>query len=210
MSNLLSGSGINKQLKLSESGIIEGIRKHDSKVLRYIYKKYFEVIKTLVKKNNGNDEDAQDIFQEAIIIIYRKINDNTLELSCSFSTYLYSVCRLLWLKQLEKRRVRSEDLKVDDDLYDMISVVGSSFETNDEYKLYQYHFSKLNKDCQKVLRLFLEKVPLKEVAEIMGYKSEQYAKKRKFECKERLINNIKADLALRQINLDNQTDRTNQ
>lgn len=184
-------------MQFTEERLIEGIRLHDNSILRHIYKKYFDSIKNLVKKNNGNDEDAQDIFQEAIIIIYRKIEEESLELSCSFSTYLYSVCRLLWLKQLEKRRIRGESYNHEDEIDNLEGVIGSNFERNDEYKLYQYHFNKLNRDCQKVLRLFLEKVPLKEVAEIMGYKTEQYAKKRKFECKKRLVESIKNDLTLR-------------
>jgi RNA polymerase sigma factor (sigma-70 family) len=184
-------------MQLSESALLEGIKKHDNNVLSYIYKKNFETIRNLIRKNNGNDEDAQDIFQEAIIIIYKKIKEEELELSCSFSTYLYSVCKLLWLKQLEKKRIRAESFTNGEEIDEITSVIGHNLETNDEYKLYQKHFNKLNKDCQKVLRLFLEKVPLKEVAEIMGYKTEQYAKKRKFECKKKLIESIKNDLTLK-------------
>ncbi|MBL6963941.1 MAG: sigma-70 family RNA polymerase sigma factor [Bacteroidetes bacterium] len=184
-------------MHLTEDALIEGIKQHDNQVLRYIYKKYFDTIKNLIKKNNGNDEDAQDIFQEAIIIIYKKIKEENLELSCSLSTYLYSVCRLLWLKQLEKKKIRGESFGNGDEIEEISSLLGSNFELNDEYKLYQYHFNKLNKDCQKVLRLFLEKVPLREIAEIMGYKTEQYAKKRKFECKNKLVDSIKNDLSLK-------------
>ena len=184
-------------MHLTEDALIEGIKQHDIQVLRYIYKKYFDTIKNLIKKNNGNDEDAQDIFQEAIIIIYKKIKEENLELSCSLSTYLYSVCRLLWLKQLEKKKIRGESFGNGDEIEEISSLLGSNFELNDEYKLYQYHFNKLNKDCQKVLRLFLEKVPLREIAEIMGYKTEQYAKKRKFECKNKLVDSIKNDLSLK-------------
>ena len=194
-------------MHLSEDALIEGIRQHDNSVLQYIYKKYFETIRNLIKKNNGNDEDAQDIFQEAIIIIYKKIKEEKLELSCSLSTYLYSVRRLLWLKQLEKKRIRGETFGNGEEIAEISSGIGSNFEKNDEYKLYQYHFNKLNKDCQKVLRLFLEKVPLREIAEIMGYKTEQYAKKRKFECKKKLVDSIKNDLTLR--NKDHHTQTKN-
>lgn len=195
----MKAKGIISYKELSDDDLVKGIRDHDNDVLRYIYKKYFEIIRNFIKKNNGNDEDAQDIFQESIIIIFKKIQENSLELTCSFGTFIFSICRLLWLKQLEKRRIRSEENTDDDDLQEILGTGASNFEYNDEYKLYQEHFSKLPKDCQRVLRLFLEKVPLKEVAEIMGYKSEQYAKKRKFECKEKLIENIKSDLSMRNI-----------
>lgn len=198
MGNLLNGKRIKFKNEISDDELIEGIRNHDNDVLRYIYKKYFEIIRNFVRKNNGNDEDAQDVFQEAIIVLYKKIKNEELVLTCNFGTFIFSICKLLWLKQLEKRRIRGEEYP-DEDLNELTSIVGTNYESNDEYKLFQLHFSRMSKDCQKVLRLFLEKVPLKEIAEIMGYKTEQYAKKRKFECKEKLIERIKNDLFMKKI-----------
>lgn len=67
-------------------------------------------------------------------------------------------------------------------------------EKNERYRLYQKHFQLLGSDCQKLLQLFFDKVPLKQIAQIMGYKSEKYAKKRKYRCKEYLVTSIKQDL----------------
>ena len=64
---------------------------------------------------------------------------------------------------------------------------------SEKYKLFQQHFLQLGEDCQKILRLFLAKVPLREIAEVMGFKSEKYAKTRKFMCKEKLKNQILND-----------------
>jgi hypothetical protein len=64
---------------------------------------------------------------------------------------------------------------------------------NEKIKIYQKHFLSLGDDCQKVLRLFLRKISLREIAEIMGYKTEKYAKTRKYECKEELKNRILND-----------------
>ena len=70
---------------------------------------------------------------------------------------------------------------------------------NERYRLYQKHFTNLGKDCQKILQLYFDKVPLKNIAQIMGFKSEKYAKKRKFKCKEYLIKSIKQDLEYNKI-----------
>lgn len=149
----------------------------------------------MIVSNSGSDEEAQDVFQEALIVIYNKLVNKELELYCTFKTYLYSVSRLMWLKQLEKKKYKSEeiydenmtDLRVDDkNILDQI-------ETNERFRLYQKYFKQLNEDCRKVLELFINKVPLREIAEIMGYSSEKYAKKRKYICKEILINNIQKD-----------------
>jgi len=191
----------------SDAQILKGILRHDNLILQYIYKQYYYKINYFVKKNQGNEEDASDIFQEAIIVIYRKLKENDLIFEkSSFAGYLFSVCRFLWLKQLEKRRIERErlndSLPFQEDLYDdnLIEVI----EKNERYGLYQKHFGTLSTDCQKLLQLFFEKVPLKEIAKVMGYKGEKYAKTRKYKCKELLIKRIKQDTEFKKI-LENDT-----
>jgi len=87
--------------------IIEGIQNRDTNVLDYVYENFFYQIKVFISKNSGSDEDAQDIYQDAILVIYQKIMRENLTLNSSFSTYLYSVCRLLWLKQLEQKKLKT-------------------------------------------------------------------------------------------------------
>ncbi|MCB0806527.1 MAG: sigma-70 family RNA polymerase sigma factor [Bacteroidales bacterium] len=179
--------------EFSAENILSGIKERDTKVLNFIYDSYFQQIRAFVLNNHGTLEDAQDTYQDAVLVIYQKIVNEGLELTCSFSTYLYSVCRLIWLKQLGKRRLNNlytEDLEsfviLGDDIF-------QEYEAVERYKLYQDHFNKLSYSCQKVLELFLAKIPLKEIARILGFKNEQYAKKRKFQCKEKLVESIKTD-----------------
>ena len=186
----------------SDEQILKGILRHDNLILQYIYKQYYYNINYFIRKNQGSEDDASDIFQEAIIIIYRKIKENDLIFEkSSFKGYLFSVCRFLWLKQLEKRRIEKEKLNdslpYQEDLYD--DNLNELAEKNERYGLYQRHFGTLSTDCQKLLQLFFEKVSLKEIAKVMGYKSEKYAKKRKFKCKELLISRIKQDAEFKKI-----------
>jgi RNA polymerase sigma factor (sigma-70 family) len=181
--------------------LLNGIKRNDTIVLQYIYKSFYSDINFFIKKNNGDDDDANDIFQEAIIIIYRKLKSDDIVLDCTFETYLYSVCRFLWLKQLDKRKIEKEKIKDNQEYHD--DIYDDSFEKitdlNERYRLYQKHFMNLGKDCQKILQLYFDKVPLKNIAQIMGFKSEKYAKKRKYKCKEYLIKSIKQDLEYNEI-----------
>ncbi|MFA9389832.1 MAG: RNA polymerase sigma factor [Prolixibacteraceae bacterium] len=186
----------------SNEELLRGIQRNNNIVLRYIYKSYYHKINTFVNHNSGDEADANDIFQEAVIIIYRKLKNNSLQLeNCTFETYLYSVCKYLWLKQLEKRKntiVQVKDISYfsesifDEDLEDVVR-------KNERYKLFQDHYQKLGKDCQKILQLFFDKVPIKQIAEIMGLVSESYAKKRKHQCKEYLVRSIKQDTEYKNI-----------
>jgi len=180
----------------SNEEILRGILRNNSLILRYIYKTYFQKIYSFVTSNNGNAEEANDIFQESVIIIYRKLKEDSLVLNnCTFETYIISVSRFLWIKQLQRKKndiIKLEDIHnydekiIDDDLSDLVR-------KNEKYKLFQDHFHKMGKDCQTILQLFFEKVPLKTITEIMGYSSESYTKKRKHQCKEYLVRSIKQD-----------------
>lgn len=173
--------------------IIEGIRQNDVVRLQYVYKTFYPQIKFFITSNSGSEDDAQDIFQEGIVVIYKKLTQGQLQISCTFKTYLYSVCRLLWLKQLEKRKNMNEiSIERNDyiELSDNTEDVGDKAE---RFQLYQEYLNKLGEDCRKVLEMSLEKIPYKKIAVIMGYKSDKYAKKRKYQCKEKLIKSIKSD-----------------
>lgn len=173
--------------------ILEGLRNKDTNVLDYIYKNFFNQIKVFVNQNNGTDEDAQDIYQDAVLVIYQKTKKEDLTLNCSFSTYLYSVCRLLWLKQLEQRKIKRMYVEESVKFVELEDDIVKLYQLNEKYELYQEHFRKLSYNCQKVLELFLAKIQLKEIARILGFKSDQYVKKRKHQCKEKLIASIQSD-----------------
>ncbi|HAX97216.1 MAG TPA: hypothetical protein DCY35_11980 [Prolixibacteraceae bacterium] len=186
----------------TDDQILKGILRHDNVVLAYVYKQYFYKVNAFIRKNNGDEDDVNDIFQEAIIIIYRKLKENDLLFeNRSFEVYLFSVCRFLWLKELEKRRLDkqkiNDTLNFQDEVYDddLVAVV----EKNERFLLYQKHFKSISTDCQKILQLFFEKVPIKQIAHIMGFKSEKYVKTRKFKCKELLVERIKQDVEYKKL-----------
>ncbi len=175
------------------NSLIKGIRNQDQFILQKIYSDYFPTIRRYIIENNGSEQDAKDVFQDAIIIIYRKIKEGTFELTSSFKSYIYSVCRFLWLKELSKNKERIEKTNSYLEYEEVPEISEDEFVKNEQYKLYQHHFKRLSKDCQKVLQLFLNKVALKDIAEELGIDSMQYIKRKKFKCKEQLVKYIKSD-----------------
>jgi len=175
----------------TDEDIIDGLKKRDSLIIRYVYKEYYPTIKFLITTNSGTETDAEDVFQDALVVLYRKIAKENLVLTSSFKTFLYSICRNLWLQRLDRRVFSNEFLDMEglSELQE-ISSSEQADEEHEKYRLFQQHFFKLSEDCQKILKLFMSKVSLREIAEIMGFKTEKYAKTRKFMCKERLKNSI--------------------
>ncbi len=178
----------------TDEAIVEGIKVRDNTIIKYIYGEYFPTIKFLVTTNSGTESDAEDVFQDALLIIYKKVVETGLILTSSFKTFLYSICRNLWLQRLDKKAFSSDFLYIEN-LNNLQETLSSekAREEGEKYKLFQLHFLTLSEDCQKILRLFLEKRALKDIAKIMGFKSEKYAKTRKFMCKEKLKEKIMND-----------------
>ncbi len=175
----------------TDEAIVDGLKKQDSQIIRYVYKEYYPTIKFLITTNSGTETDAEDVFQDALVVLYRKIARENLILTSSFKTFLYSICRNLWLQRLDRRVFRNEFLELED-LSELQEITYSEQpeEEQEKYRLFQQHFFRLGEDCQKVLKLFMSKISLKEIADIMGFKTEKYAKTRKFMCKEKLKNSI--------------------
>lgn len=179
----------------SDEAIQEGLRLRSDYIINFIYKEYFPLIRFLVTENGGSGEDAEDVFQDGIIIIYNKISLNQLKLTSSFKTYMYSVCRNLWLQKLNKRKAIFDKLTDVEEYIDLPKdmLQEASSEEAELHRIIQIHFLSLADDCQKLLRLFTKNIPLREIASMLGYKTEKYAKTRKYLCKEELKKRIASD-----------------
>ena len=111
---------------LQESVLLKGLANNDKEAVETIYKDNYNLVQQLVINNNGTEDDARDIFQEALIILYQKAKSDSFELNCQIKTYVYSVSRRLWLKRLQyNKRFEtpvdnfSEMVSVEEDLSEM-------------------------------------------------------------------------------------------
>ncbi|MCB0641664.1 MAG: sigma-70 family RNA polymerase sigma factor [Phaeodactylibacter sp.] len=171
---------------------LEGIRRGDPQVVEQIYKSYHQAIIQLVTKYKGSVEDAQDVFQEGLVLIFQKARQPDFQLTSSFFTYFYAVCRNIWSNHMRKKSFG--EVSLTDDMKSMVQGEDPEFlEQNEQYTLYRQKFLELNEECRELLGLFLKKVSLKEIAGKMGISSIGYAKKKKFKCKEKLVQLVKSD-----------------
>jgi RNA polymerase sigma factor (sigma-70 family) len=176
----------------SDQEILRGIASHDSGTLNYIYDELYPYVEAYVVHNGGSEDNARDIFQDAMIIVYKKIMAENLVLNCKFSTYLYAVSKNLWIQNRKKHFSRINILK------EMPAVAES--ETNyekvvdDESKeLFDKHFSRLGPDCQKILLLYFNGATMEEIRKEMGISTLHLVSDKKYRCKKNLFERIKGD-----------------
>jgi len=181
------------EMKHSESDILRGIRQHDSEILEYVYRVHFPLIESYVLHNSGDREQAKDLFQEGMIVVYRNIRDKKLELQCKFGTYLYAVCKNIWIQERKKYSLRMEKLR-----QHALEVNDPGPEENPllekhAHILFDKHFSKLSEDCQRILSMHFNAYNVEEIRDAMGYKDTHHAADRKYRCKKSLIKRIVND-----------------
>lgn len=171
---------------------IEGIKNQDRRILVEIYDNILPGITAWVKQNNGTEDDAKDLFQDMIVSVYKKCKTGEFELTCTFWSYALIVCRNLWFaknrnrdKMVFSENIKGEEVIIEEDMQYEI-------EKQEEFRLYRKHFDQLGEGCREILSMFFSKIQMSEIAEKLNL-SPAYVKKRKFKCKEELINNIRQD-----------------
>ncbi len=187
-------------MTINQDEHISAILSGDMKGLQRIYDLYLNRIARFITSKGGNAEDAKDIFQDALIIIYEKAQQANFTLSSQFYTFLYGICRNLWGNRLKKKRT-SGVINSDDETYTSEEDIQATIEAEEENQVFWDAFDQIGEDCQKLMHLFFEKRRMDEISTIMGHGSVNYTKKRKYKCKEKILDWIRQDIRYTELKL---------
>ena len=185
--------------KVNNQKYLDGISQNNAMIVKEIYKKFFPAILNWVNKNRGGQVDAEDIFQEALLSIFRRLKKGDLAIEYGFNTYLFAICKRIWFKRLKKpdfNVTSTEELALSSTEGELIT---KAMERTEKYQLFRTKLLQLGADCQKVLQLHFVKKSFKEIAEALKYTSEEYARRKKYLCKNELTKLIKADVRYREL-----------
>ncbi len=171
----------------NEQALLKGLAGNDRKSIESIYRAHYSMIQTLIINNSGTSDDARDIFQEAIIVLYEKAKSGSFELHAQLKTYLYAVCRRLWLKRLAFNKRFSGDL----------ANAPESIATEEDIELYEHRsqdfdlmeqaLQHLGEPCKELLEsYYIRKRNMSEIAKEFGYTNAENAKNQKYKCLMRL------------------------
>jgi len=170
---------------MSDDKIIELIRKGDTDKAFLALYKHFPMMRKMILSKGGKKEDAEDIFQEALIILYRRVNEPQFKLSSKISTYLYSICRFLWKDELKKRnKIPATGFEENIDTAEE-NAIAEAVEKESKIKIAEKVLTELGDRCRELLIMFYSgTMKLKDIATKMGYTSENSAKNQKYKCLE--------------------------
>lgn len=145
------------------------------------------MVQHLVVTNNGSVDDARDIFQEAMLVLYEKARSGHFELSCQLKTYLYSVCRRLWLKRLSQQQKTLPEIEGSADWISVEEDMEMHEQQDHAFHMMEKAMLNLGEPCRSLLDAFyLQKKSMVDIASAFGYTNADNAKTQKYKCLTRL------------------------
>jgi RNA polymerase sigma factor (sigma-70 family) len=169
---------------INEKEIFERIQKGDEKALEFLYKKYYRMMTKLVITNSGTEDEARDVYQDALVVFWQKATSGNLVLTSKISTYIYSICQNLWRKELDRKKRLSNEEKD--------TAVSIDMDTAEREKIIGRCMDQLGDTCKKVLMYYyFEEMSMQDIAEKLGFANTDTAKTKKYKCKKKLDELVK-------------------
>mgnify|MGYP003472037682 CR=1 FL=1 len=170
-----------------EKKLLEGLAREDRISIEKIYREHYSMVQSLVTNNNGSPDDAADIFQELMIVLFEKAKTGNFELHCQLKTFIYAVCRRLWLKKLGQLQ---RFTGTTDNLDDAISVdedVEVHEKRQEDFNVMEAALAKIGEPCKSLLEAYyIQKKQMQAIAADFGYTNADNAKTQKYKCLVRL------------------------
>jgi RNA polymerase sigma factor (sigma-70 family) len=170
-----------------EKRLLAGLAVNDRQAIEAIYRENYPVIQSFILKNNGNPEEAKDIFQEAMIVLYQKACSESFELSCQLGTYIYSVSRRLWLKRLQHMNRFSKNFDHAEETVPVEEDLEVHEKKDADFRMMENAMKKIGEPCKSLLEAYyMQKKNMQEIAGDFGYTNADNAKTQKYKCLVRL------------------------
>lgn len=170
------------QRKLSDHELLLGLRTMDNRAVNLIYQKFYPMILNLILKNNGTADDARDVFQDTIMILYEKCRQTDFKLTSGLGTFIYAISRNIWLKK-QSRTYSREYTTSDDILFDLIKQDHEEPLKSERLERLKLLFQKISEKCQQILRLkYYAGMKDKDIAVHLNLSGAAYVKTQRNRC----------------------------
>ncbi|WGQ11611.1 sigma-70 family RNA polymerase sigma factor [Pedobacter gandavensis] len=181
MSNKLSSS------VPTDREVVLGILNDSEDTLNKLYTGYFPMVLQFILNNNGDEDDAKDVYQEGIIVLYNKIKGGNFELSSKLKTYIYSVCRRIWLKKLSQESRKTNNISDFEDIMAVEVDLEHHEEKDQQFDKMNDALLHLGEPCKTIIQdFYINGLSMQEICEKFGYTNTDNAKTQKYKCLQRL------------------------
>lgn len=177
---------------VDNSHYLEALINSNSKVIKAIYDDNFYKVRSFILKNKGQQQDAEDVFQKALLQLATRYKKEKFIINTRFEAYLFTVCKNLWRRELNKskKKVTKDNLvELPDDNEDIALAVLEQ----KRWELFTESLELISENCKQILKLFFAKTPYAVMMVKFNYNSETVVRQRVFKCKNKLKELVKKD-----------------
>lgn len=176
---------------IEASRYLKALHEKDDRIVLEIYKKFYPKIESFILKKSGSRDEAQDIFQDALLYLIIKHSEKELQIN-SFEAFLFVICKNMWYSKIKsnKNRVMNELTNIPIDREEHLSLY--LFKEN-QMELYLTNFQKLSENCKNILSNYFNGLSYEEIVNELAYSSINTVRQRVFKCRTKIIQLIKAD-----------------
>jgi RNA polymerase sigma factor (sigma-70 family) len=186
--------------KFTDVSLIQTLRSDENpdEAIRFLYHEQFSRTTAYIIQNSGSEQDAEDIFQEVILVFIELLKKDKFRGESSVRTFLYSLTRNTWLNELKKRgRSKLRD-KIYENGKDKTDEDVSHLIVNREIKSQLMQMvDNLGETCKKILLAFyFENLAMREILKTLNYENEQVVRNKKYKCLKQLEQILSAEPGL--------------
>lgn len=179
-------------LEFTTQELLNGIRENNSIIVQYIYDRYFHGIKKFIEKFGGSKDDALDVFQDGIVVIYEQLIDGEIIQVNNFRGYFFSICKFKWFNTIRNSKVgdytnvEMEDVLPSFEFSQDTESWSDKLEKERRVKVYFKSFMELESTCQMMIRYVAYGWVIEDIAEKMNL-SVTYTYRKRQACLNKLI-----------------------
>lgn len=174
----------------TDEALLIGLAEGSDRALSQLYKQHYPMVSQLVINNSGSTDDAKDIYQETLIVLFEKVSAGDFELNCQLKTFIYAVARRLWLKQLAQQGrsplIRASQFD-DEPAESVADDVDDHLRRDQQFELMAESLTRLGEPCRTLLEdFYIRHLSMQDITEKFGYTNTDNAKTQKYKCLTRL------------------------
>lgn len=170
--------------EIADNILLDKLRMEENDAYDLLYRIHFPSTAAYIKRNSGNDQDAEDVFQESILVLLDKFRQPDFILTSSLKTYLFSISKNLWLKKIRSNKNLILGGNIDE--IETMNFDSESIQNCDEEKLTTWLY-KITVNCQRILKaIFFLNEPMDRLMLKMGWKNKHTASNQKYKCIEQI------------------------
>ncbi len=166
--------------------IINDLKGENNNAFGQLYKEYFRMVNRFVTNNNGRTDDAEDIFQDTMMVLLEKLRQDDFQLTASIKTYIMAIAKNLWLKRLRtsNREIEFTD-SFDNKFFEEINLAIEQEKTY--FDKLQNLLHRVTEHCQGLIHdMFFKEKSIEQIQKEYGYSTKHNAQNQKHKCIEQI------------------------